>query len=444
MQTIDLRGRTLSTAEMLAAVPRATAARAEALATATAIVEDVRVRGEEALREQAERFDRVTGHAIRVPQEHLYEALAGLDPAIREAIEKAIDRVRRASQAQVPAPAVTEIGPGALIRQRWQPVGRAGVYIPGGKAVYPSSVIMNVVPAQVAGVGSIALASPAQQQDGGRVHPTILAAAALLGVDEVYAMGGAGAIGALAWGVASLGLEPVDVVSGPGNNFVASAKRAVAGVVGTDSEAGATEILIVADADANADLVAADLISQAEHDEQASAVLVTDSADLGEAVLDRVAVRARRTRHADRVQAALSGPQSALVLVDDRAAAVAFSNAYAPEHLELHLNDAARAAAVFTSAGAVFVGENSPVSLGDYLAGSNHVLPTGGQARYASGLGAYTFLRPQQVVEYDRDALAEVRSGIVALAESEVLPAHGEAVEARFTAVTESAAAAGA
>jgi histidinol dehydrogenase len=444
MQTIDLRGRTLSTAEMLAAVPRATAARAEALATATAIVEDVRVRGEEALREQAERFDRVSGHAIRVPQEHLDEALADLDPAIREAIEKAIDRVRRASQAQVPAPAVTEIGPGALIRQRWQPVGRAGVYIPGGKAVYPSSVIMNVVPAQVAGVGSIALASPAQQQDGGRVHPTILAAAALLGVDEVYAMGGAGAIGALAWGVASLGLEPVDVVSGPGNNFVASAKRAVAGVVGTDSEAGATEILIVADADANADLVAADLISQAEHDEQASAVLVTDSADLGEAVLDRVAVRARRTRHADRVQAALSGPQSALVLVDDRAAAVAFSNAYAPEHLELHLNDAARAAAVFTSAGAVFVGENSPVSLGDYLAGSNHVLPTGGQARYASGLGAYTFLRPQQVVEYDRDALAEVRSGIVALAESEVLPAHGEAVEARFTAVTESAAAAGA
>ncbi|VXC12990.1 Histidinol dehydrogenase [Microbacterium sp. 8M] len=444
MQTIDLRGRSLSTAEMLAAVPRATAARAEALATATAIVEDVRVRGEEALREQAERFDRVTGHAIRVPREHLDEALSNLDPVIREAIEKAIARVRRASEAQVPAPAVTEIGPGARIRQRWQPVGRAGVYIPGGKAVYPSSVIMNVVPAQVAGVGSIALASPPQQQDGDRVHPTILAAAALLGVDEVYAMGGAGAIGAFAWGVESLGLEPVDVVTGPGNNFVASAKRAVAGVVGTDSEAGATEILVVADETADPELLAADLISQAEHDEQASAVLVTDSAALAEAVQARVAARAETTRHRDRVQTALAGPQSAVVLVDDREAAVAFSNAYAPEHLELHLRDAAEAADLFTSAGAVFVGEDSPVSLGDYLAGSNHVLPTGGQARYAPGLGAYTFLRPQQVIEYDRAALAEVRRSIVALAESEALPAHGEAIEARFAAVAEPAASAGA
>ncbi len=432
MRTIDLRGKRLDRAGMLAAVPRATQARAEALEAATAIVDDVRRRGEDALREQAERFDRVVGHAVRVPAEHITDALASVDPDVRVALESAIDRVRQASAAQVPAPQVTEIGPGARILQRWQPVTRAGVYIPGGKAVYPSSVVMNVVPAQVAGVTSIALASPPQADQGGRVHPTILAAAALLGVDEVYAMGGAGAIGAFAWGAPAIGLDPVDVVTGPGNNYVASAKRVVAGVVGTDSEAGATEILVVADSQADARLIAADLISQAEHDEQASAVLVTDDAYLAERVAAEVAGLAATTRHRERVAAALAGPQSAIVLVDDRAAAEAFSNAYAPEHLELHLADAASAAERFTSAGAVFVGDQTPVSLGDYMAGSNHVLPTGGQARYAAGLGAYAFLRPQQVIEYDHDALSEVRAGVVALAQAEALPAHGDAIEARF------------
>lgn len=434
MRTIDLRGRELSPAGMLAAVPRATQARAEALDTAARIVEDVRDRGEAALREQAERFDAVTDHAVRVPAEHIITALAELAPEVRSALEEAIRRVRLASAAQVPATQVTRIGEGAVITQRWQPVHRVGVYIPGGKAVYPSSVIMNVVPAQVAGVQEIALASPPQADQGGRIHPTILAAAALLGVTEVYAMGGAGAIGALAYGVPSLGLDPVDVVSGPGNNYVASAKRAVAGVVGTDSEAGATEILVVADAHADPRLIAADLVSQAEHDEQASAVLVTDAAELAEQVAVEVQRIAAITRHSERVAAALSGPQSAIVLVDDRAMATAFSNAYAPEHLELHLVDAEEAAADFISAGAVFVGDQTPVSLGDYMAGSNHVLPTGGQARYAPGLGSYTFLRPQQVISYDRAALAAVRAGVVALADTEVLPAHGEAIEARFTA----------
>ncbi|QMU98450.1 histidinol dehydrogenase [Microbacterium esteraromaticum] len=433
MRTIDLRGQSLSPSDMLAAVPRATQARAEALEAAAAIVEAVRTTGESALRDQAERFDRVSGHVIRVPAEHVAEAAASVDPAVRAALEAAIDRVRRGSAAQVPAAQSTDIGPGARITQRWQPVTRAGVYIPGGKAPLASSVVMNVVPAQVAGVTSIALASPPQAAHGGRVHPTILAAADLLGIDEIYAIGGAGAIGALAHGVADLGLDPVDVVSGPGNNYVASAKRVVAGVVGTDSEAGATEILIVADADADATLIAVDLISQAEHDEQASAVLVTDSAELAERVASKVAELAATTAHAVRVAEALAGPQSAIVLVDDRAMAEAFSNAYAPEHLELHLADAAEAAERFTSAGAVFVGDQTPVSLGDYMAGSNHVLPTGGQARYAAGLGAYTFLRPQQVIEYDHAALAEVRAGVVALATAEVLPAHGEAVEARFT-----------
>lgn len=432
LRTIDLRGRDLSPAEFLAAVPRATAARDAALATAERIVADVAERGEDALREQAARFDGVTDHAIRVPAAHVEEALAGLDPAVRDALEEAIRRVRIASAAQVPADTVTEIGPGARIEQRWRPVARVGVYVPGGKAVYPSSVVMNVVPAQVAGVRHVALASPPQHDQDGRVHPVILAAAGLLGVTEVYAMGGAGAIGAFAHGVPSLDLAPVDVISGPGNNFVALAKRVVAGRVGIDAEAGATEILIVADDTADPALVVADLISQAEHDEQAAAVLVTPSAALAQAVADRISDRVASTRHSARVAEALRGPQSAIVLVDDIAAATAFSNAYAPEHLELHL--AAPRVDDFRNAGAVFVGAYAPVSLGDYLAGSNHVLPTGGQARFTSGLSASTFLRPQQVVDYDRAALQAVHGAIVALADAEALPAHGEAITARFDA----------
>jgi len=430
LRTIDLRGRALTPAELLAAVPRAGVARADALSAAAAIVSDVAERGETALREQAARFDRVEGHALRVPEEHFVEALDRLDPGVRRALEEAIARVRRASQAQVPPAVTTEIARGAVIEQRWRPVARAGVYVPGGKAVYPSSVVMNVVPAQVAGVARIALASPPQEEHGGRVHPDILAAARLLGIDEVYAVGGAGAIGAFAHGVSEIGLEPVDVVTGPGNNFVASAKRVVAGVVGVDSEAGATEILIVADASADPRFVAVDLISQAEHDEQASAVLVTPSAELAEAVTREVEARVSGTRNAARAIEALRGVQSAVVLVDDLDTAVAFSNAYAPEHLEVLLEDAQ--VERFVNAGAVFVGDSSPVSLGDYLAGSNHVLPTGGQSRYTSGLSASTFLRPQQVIRYDRDALHAVAEGIVALAEAEALPAHGEAVTARF------------
>ena len=431
LRTIDLRGRALSAAELLAAVPRARSARAGALTAAAAIVDDVAARGEEALREQAAQFDRVQGHAIRVPEEQLDGALDRLHPDVRAALEEAIRRVRTASAAQVPPPARTELTAGGAVTQRWQPVRRAGVYVPGGKAVYPSSVVMNVVPAQIAGVQQVALASPPQAAFDGQVHPDILAAAKLLGVTEVYAMGGAGAIGAFAHGVASLGLDPVDVVSGPGNNFVAAAKRAVAGLVGVDAEAGATEILIVADAASDPVLVAVDLISQAEHDEQASAVLVTDSEQLADRVGAEVAARVDATRNGARAAQALAGVQSAVVLVDDMAAAAAFSNAYAPEHLELQQADPQTDD--FVNAGAVFVGPFSPVSLGDYLAGSNHVLPTGGQARYAAGLSAATFLRPQQVIEYDRDALHEVAGHIVTLADTEALPAHGEAVTARFT-----------
>ncbi len=432
MRTLDLRGRALSAADLLALVPRATSDVGSAVDAVDAIIQDVRDRGSAALLDQAERFDRVRPPAVRVTVDELRAAEAALDPAVRAALNEAIDRVRRTTAAQVPAPHTTDVAPGARIVQRWQPVARVGLYVPGGKAVYPSSVVMNVVAAQVAGVRSIALASPPQAAFGGSVHPTILGAAALLGVDEVYAMGGAGAIGALAYGVDDLGLEPVQVITGPGNLYVATAKRAVKGVVGIDSEAGPTEILIIADATARADYVVADLISQAEHDELAGSVLVTDDAALAEAVQAALPAAVATTAHRQRVTTALEGPQSAVVLVDDLAQAVRFSNAYGPEHLEVQVADPDALLPALESAGAIFVGDHTPVSLGDYIAGSNHVLPTGGQARFASGLGAYTFLRPQQIVEYDRDALAQVAAHVVALSDAEQLPAHGDAVRARF------------
>ncbi|MCU1439425.1 MAG: hisD [Rhodoglobus sp.] len=432
MHTIDLRDRQLSRAELAGLVPRAATDVATATEIAAQLIADVRSRGEMALLEQAERLDGVRPERIRIHADEVNKAVRGLDPTVREALEAAISRVSAATQAQVPESSVTEIAPGAEVIQRWQPVNRVGFYVPGGKAVYPSSVVMNVVPAQVAGVSSVALASPAQKAFHGSVHPTILGAAGLLGIDEVYAMGGAGAIGAFAYGVADLDLDPVEIITGPGNVYVAAAKRLVRGVVGIDAEAGPTEILVIADASADARLVAADLVSQAEHDELAAAVLVTDSAELALAVVAAVEALATTTRHAARVREALAGEQSAVVLVNDMAAAAAFSNAYGPEHLEIQTVEPGEVLDLIESAGAIFLGENSPVSLGDYLAGSNHVLPTGGQSRFASGLGAYTFLRPQQVVRYDRAALDAVRAQIVALSSAEDLPAHGDAVTARF------------
>lgn len=432
MRILDLRGRALSAAELLALVPRATSDVGSAVNAVDTLIQDVRDRGSVALLDQAERFDRVRPSSVRVSRDQLRSAEAALDPAVRAALGVAIDRVRRGTAAQVPDERVTVVAAGARIVQRWQPVRRVGLYVPGGKAVYPSSVVMNVVAAQVAGVTSIALASPPQAEFGGSVHPTILAAAAVLGVDEVYAMGGAGAIGALAYGVDDLGLEPVQVITGPGNLYVATAKRAVKGVVGIDSEAGPTEILIVADSTARPDFIVADLISQAEHDELAGSVLVTDNAALADAVLGALPAAVAATHHRERVAAALDGPQSAIVLVDDLTQAARFSNAYGPEHLEVQVADSDAFVPLIESAGAIFVGDYTPVSLGDYVAGSNHVLPTGGQARFTSGLGAYTFLRPQQIVEYDRDALAEVATHIAALSDAEQLPAHGDAVRARF------------
>ncbi len=436
---IDLRGRRLSARELASALPRPELDVATAAEQVAPIVEDVRHRGAAALRDLAERFDGVRPEHLRVPAQALADALAGLDAGVRAAVEESIRRARIVHAAQVPADFSVDLAPGAQVRQRWLPVRRVGLYVPGGLAVYPSSVVMNVVPAQEAGVGSLVVTSPPQAANGGLPHPTILAACALLGVDEVYAVGGAQAVAMLAYGAAgetdadgSVLCEPVDVVTGPGNQYVTAAKRLVRGVVGIDSEAGPTEIAILADAGADPRHVAADLISQAEHGPTSASVLVTDSLVLVEAVERALPAMVAATRHAERVQVALAGPQSAIVVVDDLEQGLDVCNAYGAEHLEIQTADAAAVADRVTSAGAIFVGPYSPVSLGDYMAGSNHVLPTGGCAHFSSGLGVHSFVRPVQVIEYDAAALGVLAERIVTLANDEDLPAHGEAVQARF------------
>ncbi|THJ67581.1 histidinol dehydrogenase [Arthrobacter echini] len=420
-------------------MPRAAADAGSAEPAVQAIIDEVRAGGFAALRSLALRFDGVDREHPRVPRDVIDAATDALDDDVRTALQEAIRRARLFAEAQLPQAVDVELAPGARLTQTWVAVDRVGLYVPGGLAVYPSSVVMNVVPAQAAGVGSIALASPPQQEHGGWPHPVILAAASMLGVTEVYAMGGAQAVAALAHGIedepgAGGRIDPVDVITGPGNVFVATAKRLVRGRVGIDSEAGTTEIAILADASADADLVAADLVSQAEHDPQAASVLVTDSVELAAAVRAALHSRVARTRHAERVRTALSGPQSGVLLVDDLEAGIAVCDAYAAEHLEIHTLDAGLVARRIRNAGAIFIGAYSPVSLGDYCAGSNHVLPTGGTAAFASGLNVTTFLRAVQLIDYDRAALQEVSSSIITLAEAENLPAHGEAVSARFRA----------
>lgn len=442
-RTVDVRGAHLSLAGLRAAVPRAqSGTMADAEGKVLDIISAVRARGFGALQELALAFDGVEQAHPRVPAEALRAALENLDPAVRAALEESIKRARAFADAQRPANIDVELGEGAVVSQNWVPVARVGLYVPGGLAVYPSSVIMNVVPALAAGVESIALASPPQKNFGGLPHPTILAAACLLGIEEVYAIGGAQAIAAFAYGIPAdasdgghlPGIEPVDVVTGPGNIFVATAKRLVKGVVGIDSEAGTTEIAILADATASPALVAADLISQAEHDPKAASVLFTDSEALAAEVRVELERQAAATKHSSRVREALSGPQSGVVLVEDLEQGIAACDAYAAEHLEIMTADAARVARRIRSAGAIFVGDYSPVSLGDYCAGSNHVLPTSGTAAFSSGLNVTTFLRAIQVINYTRSALEQVSGHIVSLSGAEDLPAHGEAVTVRFAA----------
>lgn len=434
LRVIDLRGRHLDWNELRAAVPRQAASSvAEAEDSVRSIIEDVRSRGAQALRDLALTFDGVDQHRIRVAPEQIERAVAELDPAVRHGLESAIERTRAFARAQRPQDVSVEVAPGAVLRHRWTPVRRAGLYIPGGLAVYPSSVVMNVVPAQAAGVESVVLCSPPQKDFDGLPHPVILAAAGLLGVDEVWAVGGAQSLAALAYGITDGEdvLEPVNTVTGPGNIFVAMAKRQLRSVVGVDAEAGTTEIAVLADDSADPRFVAADLISQAEHDPAAGSVLITDSEDLARAVEEQLAVQVPAAKHRERIATALGGPQSGVVLTNDLDQSVAVADAYAAEHLEIHTRDAAAVAARVRNAGAIFVGPYSPVPLGDYAAGSNHVLPTGGTAVFNSGLQAASFMKAVQVIEYSKKALAQLEDDIVALADTEDLPAHGRAVTIR-------------
>lgn len=435
MARIDLRGAALTAARLRAALPRGGADVEAVLPTVRPIVQAVAERGAEAALEFGATFDGVRPPAVRVPDAALEKALTELDVRVADALRVMIERTRAVHADQRRTDVTTTLAPGATVTERWVPVHRVGLYVPGGNAVYPSSVVMNVVPAQAAGVASLAVASPPQAQFDGLPHPTILAAARLLEVDEVWAVGGAQAVALLAYGGTDLDgaeLAPVDMITGPGNIYVTAAKRLCRSHVGIDAEAGPTEIAILADHTADPAHVAADLISQAEHDEMAGSVLVTPSADLAAATDAELAAQLRTTVHRERVTAALGGPQSAIILVDDVDAGVEVVNAYAAEHLEIQTVDAAAVAGRIRSAGAIFVGPYAPVSLGDYCAGSNHVLPTAGNARHSSGLSVQTFLRGIHVVDYTEAALKDVSGHVITLAEAEDLPSHGEAVRRRF------------
>jgi histidinol dehydrogenase len=431
IRRIDLRGTELeSLDDYRSVVPRADFDVEAAVPAVHEICEAVRTRGLEAVLDYNERFDGVRSDDVRVPRQALDDALAGLDPAVRAGLEESIRRLRLTCAAELEHDVTTDVAPGARVVHRKVPMERVGLYVPGGLAPLLSSVVMNAVPAQTAGVGAIALASPPQKDHGGLPHPSILAACALLGVDEVYAVGGAQAIAMFAYGVGPC--AKVDLVTGPGNIYVTTAKRLLRGRIGVDSEAGPTEIAVLADDTADAAHVAADLVSQAEHDPLASSVLVTPSERLADEVERELDKQVHATKHTERILTSLGGVQSGIVLVDDLEQGLKVVDAHAAEHLEIQTEDAAAWAARVRNAGAVFVGPHTPVSLGDYCAGSNHVLPTGGCACHSSGLSVRAFIRSQHVVEYSHEALGEVAGHVVALAEAEDLPGHGAAVRARF------------
>lgn len=431
IRTVDLRGQSLDKAGYQAELPRAQLDVAKAMTLIEPILRRVQHGTEADLIALAQEFDGVTPASIRVPQSALDAALAELDPAIRTALEVSAERIRKVHNDQVRAETRTTVVDGGTVTEKWIPVDRVGLYVPGGRAVYPSSVLMNVIPTQIAKVSSIAVASPPQKEFGGLPHPTILATCALLGITEVYAVGGAQAIALFAYGMKGVA-QKCDLVTGPGNIYVAAAKRALRGVIGIDSEAGPTEIAILADESALAADVAADLISQAEHDVIAAAVLVTTSIQLAKDVEAELEKRVAVTKHSERIRTALTGIQSAIALVDSIEQGLDVVNAYAAEHLEIQTRNAGRDAQQVRNAGAVFIGRFSPVSLGDYSAGSNHVLPTGGCACHSSGLSVQTFLRGLHFIEYDKKAFTEILDTVVTLANSEDLPAHGEAMTVRL------------
>jgi histidinol dehydrogenase len=431
LRRVDLRGKHLTKDQYQRELPRATLDVASAMVAIEPILHKVKTGNESDLIALAEQFDGVKPQSIRVPQAALDQALADLDPAIRAALEVSAERVRKVHASQRREEKSVTVVDGGTVSEKWIPVDRVGLYVPGGRAVYPSSVLMNVIPAQIAEVPSIAVASPPQVENNGLPHPTILAACALLGITEVYAIGGAQAIALFAYGMDGVAAK-CDLVTGPGNIYVAAAKRALRGIIGIDSEAGPTEIAILADKSAIAADVATDLISQAEHDVIAAAVLVTDSPELIDAVHRELEKRVAVTRHSDRIRTALTGIQSAAVLVDSIEQGLDVVNSYAAEHLEIQTANARRDAAGIRNAGAVFIGRFSPVSLGDYSAGSNHVLPTGGCACHSSGLSVQSFLRGIHYIEYGQAAFTDISSTVITLANAEDLPAHGEAISVRF------------
>jgi histidinol dehydrogenase len=431
IRTVDFRGRSLSKAEYRTELPRASLDVADAMKLVAPILARVEEGDENTLLELALEFDGIRPASIRVPREQIDRALAQLDAGIRTALELSITRIIQVHESQRRHETVTQVVDGGTVTERWIPVDRVGLYVPGGRAVYPSSVMMNVIPAQIAEVGSIAVASPPQKDFGGWPHPTILATCALLDIYEVYAVGGAQAIALFAYGMEGI-CERVDMVTGPGNIYVAAAKRALRGTVGIDSEAGPTEIAILADESAVASDVAADMMSQAEHDTMAAAILVTPSLELARDVENEIRARVPRTKHSKRIADALSGIQSAIVLVDSVDQGLDVVNAYAAEHLEIQTVHASEDALQVRNAGAVFIGRYSPVSLGDYSAGSNHVLPTGGCACHSSGLSVQTFLRGLHFIEYNESAFCDITPTVITLANSEDLPAHGEAMSVRL------------
>lgn len=431
IRRIDLRGQSLTKLQINSVIPRAKLDIDSAMALIQPILNTVKNGNEQDLIQLGQKFDGVAPKSIRVPKSELIKALNSLNPEVRAALEIAAVRIKKVHQDQTRENKITEVESGATVIEKWIPVDRVGLYIPGGRAVYPSSVLMNVIPAQIAKVPSIAVASPPQVDNDGWPNATILATCELLGVDEVYAIGGAQAVALFAYGMNNL-CEKTEMVTGPGNIYVAAAKRALKGAIGIDSEAGPTEIAILADNSAYASDVATDLISQAEHDVIAAALLVTDSTELADAVESELKQRVPATKHSERIQTALSGQQSAIVIVDNVAQGLEIVNAYAAEHLEIQTRNSKIAAAQVRNAGAVFIGRFSPVSLGDYAAGSNHVLPTGGCACHSSGLSVQTFLRGLHLVEYNQAAFAAITKTVVTLANAENLPAHAEAMTARF------------
>ncbi len=369
MRVINLRDQ--SPTDIDAVLPRPEMDVSAAIKVVEPILEKVKDHGGEALRELSERFDGVIPQNLRVPRQAMRDALARQSQELTDALSVAIANATKAHRAQLPTEVVSEVVPGGFVYQRWVPLNRVGLYVPGGLAVYPSSVVMNVVAAQVAGVGSLVVASPPQKEFGGLPHPSILAACEMLGVTEVIAVGGSQAIAAMAYGFTDKDYvcERVDKVTGPGNIYVAAAKRAIQGVCGIDAEAGTTEIAILADEGANPAFVAADLISQAEHDPAAASVLVTDSLELADAVQDELAVQVGAAPNRDRIRQALEGPQSAVVLTRDIEQATTVIERYGPEHLEVVTKDALERSLSIRNAGAIFVGDYSPVPLGDYVAG---------------------------------------------------------------------------